>query len=86
MKGEIIMNERTIIPDTIYRHFKGGYYSIQSLATLESTGEEVVVYKSFQDGRVWVRTLTSFNSLVPEGKENPTGQKFRFEQVTYEWA
>ena len=67
---------------SIYRHFRGGYYVVQSLAYIESTGEEVVIYQSLQDGRVWVRPLTSFNELVPEDKENPTGQKYRFERVT----
>lgn len=67
---------------SIYRHFKGGYYVVQSLASIESTGEEVVIYQSLQDGRVWVRPLTSFRELVPEDKENPTGQKYRFERVT----
>ena len=68
----------------IYRHFKGGYYIVHSLATVEadSDGEEVVVYQSLQDGRVWLRPLSSFQELVPEGKENPTGQKYRFERVT----
>lgn len=65
----------------IYRHFKGGYYVVQSLASIESTGEEVVIYQSLQDGRVWVRPVSSFQELVPEGKENPTGQKYRFEKV-----
>lgn len=66
----------------IYRHFKGGYYVVQSLATIESTGEEVVIYQSLQDGRVWVRPLSVFHELVPADKENPTGQKYRFEKVT----
>ena len=67
---------------SIYRHFKGGYYLVQSLATIESTGEEVVIYQSLQNGRVWARPLAVFRELVPEGKENPTGQKYRFERVT----
>ena len=67
---------------SIYRHFRGGYYVVQSLAYIESTGEEVVIYQSLQDGRVWVRPLSSFRELVPEDKENPTGQKYRFERVS----
>ena len=71
----------TVSTMNIYRHFKGGYYIVQSLASIESTGEEVVIYQSLQDGRVWVRPVSSFQELVPEGKENPTGQKYRFEKV-----
>lgn len=66
----------------IYRHFKGGYYVVQSLATIESTGEEVVIYQSLQDSKVWVRPISVFRELVPADKENPTGQKYRFEQVS----
>lgn len=67
---------------TLYRHFKGGYYIVHSVATVESTGEQVVVYQSLQDGRVWTRPVSVFQEPVPEDKENPTGQKLRFEQVT----
>ena len=67
---------------SIYRHFKGGYYVVHSLATVESTGEEVVIYQSLQDGKVWTRPSSVFCELVPADKENPTGQKYRFERVT----
>lgn len=67
---------------SLYRHFRGGYYIVHSVASVESTGEPVVVYQSLQDGRVWTRPLSSFQEQVPEGKDNPTGQKFRFEKVT----
>ena len=66
----------------IYRHFKGGYYVVQAVASIESTGEEVVIYQSLQDSRVWVRPISSFRELVPADKENPTGQKYRFERVS----
>lgn len=66
----------------LYRHFKGGYYIVHSVATVESTGEQVVIYQSLQDGRVWTRPLSVFQEPVPENKENPTGQKLRFEKVT----
>ena len=66
----------------IYRHFRGGYYIVQSVATVESTGEQVVIYQSLQDGRVWTRPVSSFIEAVPADKPNPTGQKLRFERVT----
>lgn len=68
----------------IYRHFKGGYYIVQSIATVEAdrNGEQVVIYQSLQDGRVWTRPVSSFVEPVPEDKPNPTGQKLRFERVT----
>lgn len=66
----------------IYRHFKGGYYVVLSQATVEETGEQVVIYQSLQDGRVWTRPLSVFLEPVPSDKENPTGQTMRFERVT----
>lgn len=66
----------------IYRHFKGGYYVVQATATDEPTGEQVVIYQSLQDGRIWVRPISVFQELVPEDKPNPTGQTYRFERVT----
>lgn len=74
--------EADIYTMNIYRHFRGGYYIVQSLATVESTGESVVIYQSLQDGRVWTRPISSFKEPVPEDKPNPTGQKLRFERVT----
>ena len=68
---------------SIYRHFKGGYYIVHSIARLEQNmDEEVVVYQSLQDGQVWTRPVSSFLEPVPEDKPNPTGQKMRFEKVT----
>ena len=65
----------------IYRHFKGGYYIVLSQATVEATGEQVVIYQSLQDGRVWTRPLSVFCEPIPHDKDNPTGQALRFEKV-----
>lgn len=71
-----------ILPFQIYRHFKGNLYVILSVALAESTLEPTVVYMSLNgDSKVWARSVTEFESLVPEGRENPTGQKHRFELV-----
>ena len=69
---------------SIYRHFKGGYYIVHSIARIEKErdGEEVVVYQSLQDGQVWIRPVSEFQELVPEGKPNPTGQTHRFEKIS----
>lgn len=75
------INSTAIGRMNIYRHFKGGYYVVLSVATDEPTGDEVVVYQSLQDGKVWTRPLSVFQEPVPDGKENPTGQSLRFEKV-----
>lgn len=71
-----------LVAMSIYRHFKGGYYIVQAFGIYEPTGESVVIYQSLQNSQIWVRPVSVFQELVPEDKENPTGQKYRFERVT----
>lgn len=47
-----------------YRHFKGGEYEIVALATHSETMEELVVYRSLKDGRVWVRPASMWDETV----------------------
>ena len=71
-----------ILPFQIYRHFKGNIYLVTSVGLTSSDLEPTVIYMSLNgDNQVWTRALSEFESLVPEGKENPTGQKHRFELV-----
>lgn len=71
-----------ILPFQIYRHFKGNLYLVTSVGLASSDLEPTVVYMSlYGDNQVWTRALSEFESLVPEGKDNPTGQKYRFELV-----
>lgn len=49
---------------TMYRHYKGGIYSVVAWATDEPTMTPVVVYRSVDDGRVWVRTCKSWDETV----------------------
>lgn len=71
-----------IIPFQIYRHFKGNLYVVLSVSLAEDTLEPVVTYMSLNgDNKVWSRKQEVFESPVPDGRENPTGQKMRFELV-----
>jgi hypothetical protein len=58
-----------------YRHYKGGEYEVQGVATHSETGEELVVYTPlYGDGGLWVRPLAMFLETVnQEGEE-----RFRF--------
>ncbi len=40
--------------DNLYRHYKGGLYRLLHEATNSETLEPVMVYRSEDDGRVWV--------------------------------
>lgn len=53
-----------------YRHYKGGEYEVQGVATHSETGEPLVVYTPlYGDGGLWVRPLSMFLETVAQGSE-----------------
>lgn len=48
----------------LYRHFKGGLYRVQCMASCSETHEVQVVYRSVVDGLVWVRPASRFMEHV----------------------
>lgn len=48
----------------IYRHYKGGLYTVLARAVKEDTLEQLVVYQSNRKGGVWVRSLENFTEKV----------------------
>ena len=53
-----------------YQHFKGGLYELMYNATLESNMQEMVVYKSLKDEKVWIRPKKEFfESIIKNKKE-----------------
>lgn len=65
--------------DTIYKHFKGGYYLVLEIAENTETGEEYVIYRRFNDDEatVWARPLKHW--LSPAKTED--GEVPRFVEV-----
>ncbi|MEG6616817.1 DUF1653 domain-containing protein [Peptococcaceae bacterium 1198_IL3148] len=64
----------------VHRHFKGKYYYVFALAKHTETEELMVVYQAlYGSHQIFVRPYNMFIEEVPEGKENPTGQRYRFE-------
>ena len=47
------MNEIKI--NEIYRHYKGNTYKVIALGKHSETCEDMVVYQSVEDGKVWCR-------------------------------
>ena len=48
-----------------YRHFKGGEYEVQGVATHSETGEQLVVYTPlYGGGGLWLRPLSMFLETV----------------------
>ena len=52
-----------------YEHYKGGLYSVITLATHSETDEKVVVYKSLLFGSVHVRPLSMWFDIVTRKKK-----------------
>lgn len=51
-----------------YRHFKGGEYLLQGIATHSETGEQLVVYTPlYGSSGLWVRPLAMFLETVNHG-------------------
>ena len=52
-----------------YRHFKGGLYEVVAIASHSETLEDMVVYRSLENGGYWVRPASMWNETVErEGK------------------
>lgn len=65
----------------IFRHFKGDLYLVEGIVTHSETREKLVLYKAlYGNCGEFVRPYEMFLEEVPKGKENPTGQKYRFEE------
>lgn len=62
-----------VLPAGRYRHFKGGEYEVQGVATHSESGEKMVVYMPlYGEGGLWVRPLAMFLEVVErDGKTIP---------------
>lgn len=67
--------------DDRVRHFKGGTYRIITLAKNSETGENLMLYKSEEDGVVYARELGMFCSKVDKEKYPEATQEYRFEPI-----
>ena len=48
----------------LYRHFKGVIYKVIANGFMEKDNTPVVVYENPKTGKVWVRSLLDFNTMV----------------------
>ena len=73
--------ERQLVPGGFYKHFKNKLYQVKCVAYHSETKEKMVVYQAmYGEYAVYVRPYDMFLEEVPAEKENPTGQKYRFEE------
>lgn len=60
----------------IYQHYKGDFYEVTNFARHTENSEELVIYKSVKDGKVWARPKSMFlEKIVLNGREVP---RFRY--------
>ena len=76
------MEDKVVVVNILYRHFKGDYYLVEKVATNEADGEAVVIYTSATSGKTFVRPYSEFFSDVSDREDNITHQVHRFEPAT----
>ena len=80
------MRDITNSKGKIFRHFKGDLYLVEDFVTHSATQEKMVLYRAlYGNCGLFVRPYDMFLEEVPLGKENPTGQKYRFERMKEEY-
>jgi len=58
-----------MIEPGLYQHYKGGMYDLLHEAYDCESKERLIVYKSLETGRVWVRKHSDFFSFVTPGTQ-----------------
>lgn len=77
-----MMEERRILINRYYRHFKGDTYLVKGIASDSETGEKCVVYEAqYGDRELFVRPYEMFAEKLDKKKYPNATQKFRFELI-----
>lgn len=69
----------------MYRHFKGGHYEYLMEAASTDTGENLVIYRSLRDGKIWARRSVEFyENITVDGRLIPRFQRIPFDAKLYQ--
>lgn len=64
-----------IIIGAVYKHYKGNYYVVDSIAIHSETGEKLVIYRALYDkNKVFARPYNMFIEKI-----NKNNQEYRFQ-------
>lgn len=75
------MRDISNLKGKVFKHFKGDLYLVEDFVKHSETQETMVLYRAlYGDCGLFVRPYDMFVEEVPEGKTNPTGQKYRFQE------
>lgn len=70
-------DEKNIFPNEVYKHFKGGIYTVLMAGTDTDTLKNKVIYQSHETQTIWIRDYDEFKGY----KEVDGKQIKRFEYV-----
>lgn len=71
----------TVETGRVYKHFKGNFYWVISIADHTETGEKLVIYRNLTTKETWARPYDDFISEVDHEKYPDVEQRYRFEPV-----
>lgn len=54
----------------IYQHYKGNFYEVLEIGLHSETLEEMVIYRSLKDGKIWIRPISMWDEeVIVNGKK-----------------
>lgn len=73
---------RKLILNRVYRHFKGKNYLVLDIAEHTESGEKLVIYRAlYGENKLYARPYEMFMSEVDRIKYTAASQKYRLELV-----